>query len=171
MDTKEFKQRFLPLHTRLYRAAFRLMGNAMDAEDMVQEAYLKLWERRNDLGHVANMEAYCTSLIRHLCLDALRRTHPEEEGSPPPEELPLTDGENAATVLERQDEAEQLTRLIGRLPEGQRTVMTLHDVEGCSYEEIEKATGFTAVNIRVMLSRARKKVREQFQIIMNYGQR
>ncbi|MBQ8520704.1 MAG: sigma-70 family RNA polymerase sigma factor, partial [Bacteroides sp.] len=90
---------------------------------------------------------------------------------PPPEELPLTDGGNAATALERQDEAEQLTRLIGRLPEGQRTVMTLHDVEGCSYEEIEKATGFTAVNIRVMLSRARKKVRDQFQIIMNYGQR
>lgn len=171
MDTREFKQRFLPLHTRLYRAAFRLMGNAMDAEDMVQEAYLKLWERRNGLGHVANMEAYCTSLIRHLCLDTLRRTHPEEEGSPPPEELPLTDGGNAATALERQDEAEQLTLLIGRLPEGQRTVMTLHDVEGCSYEEIEKATGFTAVNIRVMLSRARKKVREQFQIIMNYGQR
>lgn len=169
MDAEEFKQRFLPLHTQLYRTAFRLMGNAMDAEDMVQEAYLKLWERRDDLGHVANMEAYCTSLIRHICIDAFRRKRPEED-SPPPEEFPLTDNEDAATALERQDEAEQLTSLINRLPEGQRTVMTLHDVEGCSYEEIEEATGFTAVNIRVMLSRARKKIREQIERIRNYGQ-
>lgn len=170
MDADTFKQKFLPLHTRLYRTAFRLMGNAMDAEDMVQEAYLKLWERRDELGHVEKMENYCTTLIRHICIDALRRAHPEEEERPP-EELPLTDGGNAATALERKDEAEQLTNLIGRLPEGQRTVMTLHDVEGCSYEEIEEATGLSAVNIRVMLSRARKKVREQFQKIMNYGQR
>lgn len=169
MDAEEFKRRFLPLHTQLYRTAFRLMGNAMDAEDMVQEAYLKLWERRDDLGHVANMEAYCTSLIRHICIDAFRRKRPEED-SPPPEEFPLTDNEDAATALERQDEAKQLTSLINRLPEGQRTVMTLHDVEGCSYEEIEEATGFTAVNIRVMLSRARKKIREQFERIRNYGQ-
>lgn len=169
MDAEEFKQRFLPLHTQLYRTAFRLMGNAMDAEDMVQEAYLKLWERRDDLGHVANMEAYCTSLIRHICIDAFRRKRPEED-SPPPEEFPLTDNEDAATALERQDEAEQLTSLINRLPEGQRTVMTLHDVEGCSYEEIEEATGFTAVNIRVMLSRARKKIREQIERIRNYEQ-
>lgn len=169
MDAEEFKLRFLPLHTQLYRTAFRLMGNAMDAEDMVQEAYLKLWERRDDLGHVANMEAYCTSLIRHIGIDAFRRKRPEED-SPPPEEFPLTDNEDAATALERQDEAEQLTSLINRLPEGQRTVMTLHDVEGCSYEEIEEATGFTAVNIRVMLSRARKKIREQFERIRNYGQ-
>ena len=169
MDAEEFKLRVLPLHTQLYRTAFRLMGNAMDAEDMVQEAYLKLWERRDDLGHVANMEAYCTSLIRHICIDAFRRKRPEED-SPPPEEFPLTDNEDAATALERQDEAEQLTSLINRLPEGQRTVMTLHDVEGCSYEEIEEATGFTAVNMRVMLSRARKKIREQFERIRNYGQ-
>lgn len=169
MDAEEFKRRFLPLHIRLYRTAFRLMENAMDAEDMVQEAYLKLWERRDDLGHVANMEAYCTSLIRHICIDVFRRKRPEED-SPPPEEFPLTDNEDAATALERQDEAEQLTSLINRLPEGQRTVMTLHDVEGCSYEEIEEATGFTAVNIRVMLSRARKKIREQIERIRNYGQ-
>ena len=169
MDAEEFKQKFLPLHTQLYRTAFRLMGNAMDAEDMVQEAYLKLWERRDDLGHVANMEAYCTSLIRHICIDAFRRKRPEED-SPPPEEFPLTDNEDAATALERQEDATQLTNLISRLPEGQRTVMTLHDVEGCSYEEIEEATGFTAVNIRVMLSRARKKIREQFERIRNYGQ-
>ena len=169
MDAEEFKQRFLPLHTQLYRTAFRLIENAMDAEDMVQEAYLKLWERRDALEHVANLESYSTSLLRNLCIDAFRKKRPEEDALPL-EDLSLADNENAATALERQEEATQLTNLINCLPEGQRTVMTLHDVEGCSYEEIEEATGFTAVNIRVMLSRARKKIREQFERIRNYGQ-
>ena len=169
MNTEEFKQRFLPLHALMYRTAFRMTGNALDAEDMVQEAYLKLWERRDKLKQVSHVEAYCTSLLRNLCVDAFRKRHFEEEERPP-EELPLTDDDNAATVVEREDEANQLINLIGQLPEGQRTVMTLHDVEGCSYEEIEEATGFTAVNIRVMLSRARKKIREQFERIRNYGQ-
>lgn len=169
MDTEEFKRRCLPLHIRLYQTAFRLLGNAMDAEDMVQEAYLKLWEKRDELERVANLEAYCTSLIRNLCIDAFRQKRPEENG-PLPEEWSLTDKENGETALEIRDETDQLIKLIGRLPEGQRTVMTLHDVEGCSYEEIEETTGYTAINIRVMLSRARKKIREQFERIRNYGQ-
>ena len=169
MNTEEFKQRFLPLHALMYRTAFRMMGNALDAEDMVQEAYLKLWEQRNKLKQVSHVEAYCTSLLRNLCVDAFRKRHFEEEERPP-EELPLTDDDNAATVVEREDEANQLINLIGQLPEGQRTVMTLHDLEGYSYEEIEDATGLTPVNIRVLLSRARKKVREKFEKIINYVQ-
>ena len=167
MDTKEFKLKFLPLHRRLYQTAFRLMRNAMDAEDMVQEAYLKLWEKRNDLRHVEDLEAYSTKLIRHLCLDSLRRVHPEEEEQIL-EELPITNEEHAATALERKDETELLSKIVGLLPKGLRTVITLRDIEGCSFEEIEEATGFTPVNIRVMLSRARKKVREQIERIMHY---
>ncbi|MBO5660730.1 MAG: RNA polymerase sigma factor [Bacteroidaceae bacterium] len=169
MNTDEFKQRFLPLHALMYRTAFRMMGNALDAEDMVQEAYLKLWERRDKLKQVSHVEAYCTSLLRNLCVDAFRKRHFDEEERPP-EELPLTDDDNAATVVEREDEANQLINLIGQLTEGQRTVMTLHDLEGYSYEEIEDATGLTPVNIRVLLSRARKKVREKFEKIINYVQ-
>lgn len=169
MNTEEFKQRFLPLHGLLYRTAFRMMGNAMDAEDMVQEAYLKLWERRDKLRQVSHVEAYCTSLLRNLCVDAFRKRHFDEEERPP-EEIPLTDDDNAATAIEREDEANQLINLIGQLPEGQRAVIMLHDIEGYSYEEIEDATGFSLVNIRVLLSRARKKVRENFEKIINYVQ-
>ena len=78
------------MHGQLYRTAFRMMGNAMDAEDMVQEAYLKLWERRDALEHVTNLDTYSTSLLRNLCIDAFRRKRPEED-SPPPEEFPFTD--------------------------------------------------------------------------------
>ena len=57
MDAAEFKQQFLPYHRKLYRVAFRLTGNPQDAEDMVQEAYLKLWNKRDELADVLNTEA------------------------------------------------------------------------------------------------------------------
>ncbi len=62
----------------------------------------------------------------------------------------------------------QLRRLIDRLPDQQRQVLLLRDVNDFSFEEIGEATGLSAVNIRVLLSRARKKIREQYSIMMNY---
>lgn len=168
MDANDFKQRFLPYHRKLYRVAFLHLGNAQDAEDMVQEAYLKLWQRRNELPpDIANLEAYCVTLIKHLCYDKMRLWQPEEDGRPP-EELSLAESTNVAHELELRDEANQVMKLIGQLPEQQKQIMQMRDVEEVPYEEIEKATGLTSVNIRVLLSRARKKIREQFLEIMNY---
>ena len=73
MDANDFKRRFLPYHQKLYRTAFRLMGNAQDAEDMVQEVYLKLWKKREELPpDIRNTEAYCVTPTKNLCLDARR---------------------------------------------------------------------------------------------------
>ena len=79
MDAASFKQQFLPCHAKLYRVAFRLMGNVQDAEDMVQEAYLKLWKKRDELSEVASIEAYCVTLIKNLCYDSLRSCRPDED--------------------------------------------------------------------------------------------
>lgn len=167
MDAAEFKQQFLPYHHKLYRAAFRLTGNPQDAEDMVQEAYLKLWNKRNELAGVLNTEAYCVALVKNLCYDALRRMQPDED-SQPPDELNLPTDTNIAREVEQRDEANQVRRLIGRLPEQQKRVILLRDVNDCSFEEIERATGLNAINIRVLLSRARKKIREQYNEIINH---
>ena len=157
MDAAEFKQQFLPYHRKLYRVAFRLTGNPQDAEDMVQEAYLKLWNKRDELADVLNTEAYCVTLIKNLCYDVLRRSQPDEDGRPP-EELNLPMDTNIAREIEQRDEVNQVKRLIGRLPEQQKRVILLRDVNDCSFEEIEQATGLNAINIRVLLSRARKKI-------------
>ena len=167
MDAAEFKQQFLRYHRKLYRVAFRLTGNPQDAEDMVQEAYLKLWNKRDELADVLNTEAYCVTLIKNLCYDVLRRSQPDEDGRPP-EELNLPMDTNIAREIEQRDEVNQVKRLIGRLPEQQKRVILLRDVNDCSFEEIEQATGLNAINIRVLLSRARKKIREQYNEIMNY---
>ena len=168
MDANDFKRKFLPYHRKLYRAAFHLMGNAQDAEDMVQEAYLKLWKRRNELpSDIVNLEAYCVTLVKHICHDSLRLSHLEEDGLPP-EELSIAENTNVAREVELRDEANQVMTLIDRLPEKQQQIMRMRDVEDQSYEEIEKATGLNSVNIRVLLSRARQKIREQFLEIRNY---
>ena len=167
MDAASFKQQFLPCHAKLYRVAFRLMGNVQDAEDMVQEAYLKLWKKRDELSEVASIEAYCVTLIKNLCYDSLRSCRPDED-SRLPEELKLPTDSNIAREIEQKDEARQVKRLIRQLPRSQQQIILLRDVNDCSYEEIEQVTGLTAVNIRVLLSRARKKIREQFNEIMNY---
>ena len=167
MDAANFKQQFLPCHPKLYRAAFRLMGNAQDAEDMVQEAYLKLWNKRDELTNVLNIEAYCVTLIKNLCYDALRRSQLDEDGRPP-EELPLPTDTNIAREVEQRDEVNHVRKLISQLPEQQRKVIVLRDINDCSFEEIEQTTGLNAINIRVLLSRARKKIREQYNKIMNY---
>lgn len=163
----EFKQQFLPYHRKLYRTAFRLTENPQEAEDMVQEAYLKLWNKRDELAGVLNTEAYCVTLVKNLCYDALRRSRPDEDGHAP-EELNLPTDTNIAREVEQRDEVNQVRRLIGRLPEQQKRVILLRDVNDCSFEEIEQATGLNAINIRVLLSRARKKIREQYNAIMNY---
>ena len=168
MHASDFKQKFLPYHRKLYRSAFHILGNAQDAEDMVQEAYLKLWQRRNELPpDITNLEAYCVTLVKHLCYDK-RRISQLDEDERTPEELTLTEKSNVAHEVELKDEANQVMKLIDQLPDQQKQIMQMRDVEDRTYEEIEKVTGLTSINIRVLLSRARKKIREQFLEIMNY---
>lgn len=168
MDATDFKKQLLPYHRKLYRTAFLLMKNAQDAEEMVQEAYLKLWKKRNELpGDIVCMEAYCVTLTKNLCYDTLRLAQPEEDERPP-EELPLVARSNPAQETERRDEAKHVMRFILQLPEQQRQVMLMRDVDDRPMEEIAQKTGLSAANIRVMLSRARKRIREQFKEVMKY---
>ena len=168
MDANDFKRKFLIHHRRLYRTAFHLMGNAQDAEDMVQEAYLRLWKRRAELPtDILNTEAYCVTLVKNICYDALRLSHLEEDGRPP-EELSIATESNVMKEVEQKDEVKHVMKLINRLPDQQKRVMLMRDVDERPYEEIEQTTGLSAVNIRVLLSRARKKIREQFKEIINY---
>lgn len=168
MDANDFKEQFLPYQRRLYRVAFLLMGNAEDAEDMVQEAYLKLWKKRNELSSdIDSMEAYCVTLIKNLCYDALRKAHIDKDERSP-EELKISNESTVSHEIEVRDEANQVMRLIEGLPEQQRQIILMRDVNDRPYEEIEEETGLSAINIRVLLSRARKRIREQFKAIMKY---
>ena len=163
MDVESFKRLFLPLHPKLFRIAYALVENKSDAEDILQDAYYKLWSRRNELADVRNPEAFCVTLVKNLCLDFLRSPRAGRHDEDVAEAVTLSTDSSPDKELEMQDKVEQVRHLINRLPENQRQVLRLRGIEDCSIDEIEQITGLSAVNIRVLLSRARKIIREQFE--------
>ena len=162
MQASEFKQLFLPCHRKLFSVAYRLMGNAQAAEDMVQETFLKLWMQRDKIERIDNPEAYSITVLRRLFYDRMRTRHLQEVdkdvGS-----LQVTSSQNISRQLEVADEYQRVRQLISHLPEPQGRIMLMRDVEDRSFEEISIETGLTEVNIRSILSRARKKIREQIK--------
>lgn len=170
MTGEEFKQRFLPFSQKLYKVALKLSGNTQEAEDIVQDAYMKLWDRRNGLPDTDNTEAYCVAITKNICYDRLRRKRHGHD-SCPQESLQIPADGNMMTEMETKDYAGIMRCCIDRLPAQQRMIITMRDVNGLSFDEIENATGLNAVNIRVVLSRARKILRNQFNAIKNYGDR
>ena len=162
MPASLFKQLLLPLYPRLQRVALRLLGNAEDAEDMVQEVYMKLWNKRDALPDVKDVEAYCVTLTKNMCIDRLRIAEADKADV---DEVPimLAATDDVEVQVERHDAVEQVKQIIETLPEHQQQVITLRDMEDCSFEEIAEQTGLTAVNIRMLLSRARKTIRERFK--------
>lgn len=162
MPASLFKQLLLPLYPRLQRVALRMLGNVEDAEDMVQEVYMKLWGKREELPNVQNMEAYCVALTKNMCIDRLRLAEVDRVDV---DDVPLSlaAADDVASQLERQDAVEQVKLIIETLPEKQQQVITLRDIRDCTFEEIEEQTGLTAVNVRALLSRARKTIRERFK--------
>ena len=163
MDVESFKRLFLPLHPKLFRIAYALVENKSDAEDILQDAYYKLWSRRNELADVRNPEAFCVTLVKNLCLDFLRSPRAGRHDEDVTEVVTLSTDSSPDKELEMQDKVEQVRHLINRLPENQRQVLRRRGIEDCSIDEIEQITGLSAVNIRVLLSRARKIIREQFE--------
>lgn len=166
MDAEEFKERVLPVSHRILRYASRLLGNEHDAEDVVQDIWLKLWNIRGELGNIKSMEAFAYRMTRNLCLDKIKLKKPKyyddrEEGAFRYDEADHSP--NPESSLELKDTVERVNQIISRLPEQQKTLLQLRDVEELEYEEIADITGLEINTIRVNISRARKNVRETIQ--------
>ena len=161
MEASTFKQRFMPYWRHLFWTAWRLTGNTQDAEDLVQEAFLKLWTKRETLGDIDNDKAYLTTLVTNMFRDRHRRKHLSVADSPP-ETLSIADEDNLITQIEARDESEQVGILIGQLPQQQQRVLRLHAIDNLSASEIESKTGLSSANIRSLLSRARKNIKQKF---------
>lgn len=158
----------MPYSGRMYATALSLTCDGQEAEDAVQDAYLRLWTRRDTLPRMDNAEAYCVTLVKHVCYDRLRsrRLTPDGNGIETMRKAAQTD---TAEEVEAKDHAAIMRRCIARLPETARLLVVMRDVNGLGYDEIAQATGLAPSNIRVTLSRARKTLREQFNAIINYG--
>ena len=163
MKSSEFKLLVLPYSSRLYRMAFRLMSNREEAEDIVQEVYVKLWGMRNQLNSYNSVEALAVRITRNLCLDNLRRRKVNQNAMKAEQMKEEMHSVSPAEQLEKKEEAEMIHTLIAALPEPQRSLVHLRHLEGKEYEEISEMVNMNVNAIRVSISRARKQMREMLE--------
>jgi len=149
----------MPYSSRLFRMAYRLMNSREEAEDIVQEVYVKLWGMRNDLDTYNSIEALCVRITRNLCLDQLRRRKVNLDALKTEKHKQEAFPETPSESLEKKENADLLHTLIASLPEPQRSLVHLRHLEEKEYEEIAEMVNMNVNAIRVSISRARKQMR------------
>lgn len=169
MDTEAFKKRVVPVRSKLFRFALRLLGSEEEAKDVVQEVLIRIWSGREKMEEVQNWEAWCMRITKNLSFDLLRKntrrkTHPLSAG-----ENILEEAMTPHEKTEMQENMQQLTNLIESLPPKQQQVIHLRDVEGYSYNEICEILQLDMNQVKVNLFRARHAVREKLVKINAYG--
>ncbi|HOF99409.1 MAG TPA: sigma-70 family RNA polymerase sigma factor [Paludibacteraceae bacterium] len=159
MDAAQFNSVILPLADQLFRVAKSIVCNDEAAKDAVQELNAKLWENRSQLDKVQNLTAFAMKSMRNLCLDWLR-TRKSDYDVPLDENL-IASAPNPHQLMEQKDLTNYVKQLIDKLPELQRTIIHLRDVEGLEISEIAAITSISENAISVNLSRARQKLRTE----------
>ncbi|NOX46482.1 MAG: sigma-70 family RNA polymerase sigma factor [Chlorobi bacterium] len=166
MTAETFQIEVLPVKHKLFRFANRLLCNTENAEDIVQETFLRLWSKRDNLKEYKSIEAFAMTITKNLCLDKLKsKKHKSDE---------LTERNQGTTMdtpykyTERADTFNKVKEIIDSLPGQQRMIIHLRDVEGYEFEEIADVLEMSVNTIRVNLSRARKKTREKMLKAYNY---
>lgn len=168
MDLHAFKQRILPVQHRLFRLAALFLRNREDAEDALQDVLMRLWTNRQQLDTYQSVEALAVQMTKNLCLDRLK-AHARLKAVDNPDLGSVADGQlTPYRQTELTDSMTQLRRLMNELPEAQKLVLHLRDVEEYSFEEIEQVTGLSINTIRVTLSRARQRLRDGYLKLNNY---
>ena len=166
MKQSEFLTTVLPFKDKLYRLAKRLLVSSEEAEDAVQEVFLKLWKGRDRMETYKNPEAFAMTMTKNYCLDRLKSKQASN--------LKLVHSnyqhsDNLQRKVELQDGVDLVFQIMDQLPEKQRMVLQLRDVEQFEFYEISEMLDLNETAIRVNLSRARKTIREELIKKYNYG--
>lgn len=163
-----FRNDVLPLKDKLYRLALRITFDTAEAEDIVQDTLIKVWDKRDEWPQFDSIEAYCTTVCRNLALDRSRKKDAQHveldenfcsrpDSSTPHESLTMHEG------------LQLLERLMKELPEVQREILQQREMEGKTYKEIAMVLNLSEEQVKVYLFRARQRIRQRYTEIENYG--
>lgn len=156
----------LPIKDNLYRLARRFLISNDEAQDAVQEVFLKLWKNKEAIKKYRSPEAFAYTMTKNYCLDRLKSKQASNL------KLVHTNFENRIDLeqhIEAKDGVSLLFKLMETLPEQQKTILHLRDVEQLEFAEIAKITNTSQANVRVALSRARKKIKDLLLKQYNHG--
>ena len=164
MNAETIKNVFLPLHPLFFRIAYRFLGDKDDAKDAVQDLYLKICTRCHDIETIQNPQGYGVKILKNICLDKIKSKHNERIS---PKESNIKGSNNTDNLVNNKDIKKSILISIQSLPPNQKEIIILRDIEDMDLQEIAKITGLNQGNIRVLLSRARKTIREKLNTINN----
>ena len=157
MTARQFTDTFMPLKEPLYRVAYYILESRQDAEDALQDLYVRLWNSRETLDVIVNPRAYCIMMMKNVCIDRIRMSKlsfasQELAGS-------VADDGDVLQSLMARERLERVMDSMNLLTDTEREVLRMHVMEDLSYDEISARTGISNLTQRVLLSRARKKMR------------
>ncbi|VAW10144.1 RNA polymerase ECF-type sigma factor [hydrothermal vent metagenome] len=167
MQQSEFLNVVMPFKDKLYRLAKRLLVSREEAEDATQEVLLKLWSKNEAIATYNNVEAFAMTMTKNFCLDRLKSKQASNlklVHSNYPEK-----GNSSQNQIEAKDSVNWVQKIMEELPEQQKLVLQLRDVEQYDFDEIGEMLGMQPTAIRVALSRARKTVRDKLSKKHSYG--
>ena len=167
MNQSDFLKSVMPFKDKVFRLAKRLLVSSEEAEDATQELYFKLWRNKEKLANYKNVEAFAMTMTKNYCFDRLKSKQASNltlvHSNYQEKETALE------TKIEHRDSVNQVHELIDKLPEQQKLVIQLRDIEQYDFEEIGKMLDMKPTAVRVTLSRARKTIREELIKQHNYG--
>ena len=169
MKEISFRNDVLPLKNKLFRLALRITLNREEAEDVVQDTLMKVWNSRDKWQQLESIEAYSLTIARNLSLDRIKKMD-NNNGSLEEEQVERQD--QASTPSERmilKDKLDIVRKIIDELPEKQRSCLQLRDIEGKAYKEIADILSITEEQVKVNIFRARQTVKQRFQQFDRYG--
>ena len=171
MKIISFRADVLPLKDMLFRLALRITLNHAEAEDVVQETLIRVWNRREQWGEIESIEAFTTTICRNMALDRLKRKDIQNmplntEEHDTPDTSPASNPEQQAVSSDR---IALVKRLMNELPEKQRSCMQLRDIEGKSYKEIATVMNISEQQVKVNIFRARQTIRQRYLETEKYG--
>ena len=169
MKNISFRNDVLPLKDVLYRLALRITLKHEEAEDIVQDTLIKVWNKRDEWENIVSMEAYCLTICRNLALDKMKLRANQNESI---ENIHLDtpdQGGNPYERMQQKDRIDLVRRMVNALPEKQRSCIQLRDFEGKPYKEIAEILGITEEQVKVNIFRGRQTIKKRYQEFEGYG--
>ena len=168
MQEISFRNDILPLKDKLFRLALRITLDRAEAEDVVQDTMIRVWNKRDEWSQFESVEAYCLIVAKNLAIDRSQKKEAQNvEITPEMEQEP--DANSPYDQLVHDEKMNIINRLVNELPEKQRLIMQLRDIEGESYKKIATLLNLTEEQVKVNLFRARQKVKQRYLEIDEYG--
>lgn len=170
MSLQTFTNEVLPLKDKLYRFALRILRDPQEAEDVVQDIMIKVWDKREEWKNWSSIEAMCMTMTRNLSIDRTRSKH--RKVGEIPEGLDIAEGSaSPEQSTSSKDMMNHIRQMMNQLPEKQKSIIQLRDIEGYTYQEIADMLDIPLSQVKVNVHRARIFLKKELLKSSEYGRK